>query len=127
MGTGIHRRLYLVWSCALITVSLTRGEKQAAGRKSRQALEREAQEGVWGPWTTWTDCSQSCGVGVSERRRQCLPPPESLRPGGHLPFCRKDSPTTLPSFQPYAPTTPPSTPTHPSLGVAKGHPSSPLR
>ncbi|KAI1885902.1 hypothetical protein AGOR_G00208540 [Albula goreensis] len=73
MGTGIHRRLCLVWS-VLVTLSLTSSEKQATGRKSRQAPETE---GVWGPWSTWTDCSQSCGVGVSERRRQCLPPPRS--------------------------------------------------
>ncbi|KAJ8289982.1 hypothetical protein GJAV_G00007410 [Gymnothorax javanicus] len=85
MGTGIQRRLYLVWSCVLITVSLTRAEKQAAGRKARQALDEEGQEGVWGPWSTWTDCSQSCGVGVSERRRQCLPPPQIRQTWGGSP------------------------------------------
>uniref|UniRef100_A0A8C1YKH7 PLAC domain-containing protein n=1 Tax=Cyprinus carpio TaxID=7962 RepID=A0A8C1YKH7_CYPCA len=49
---------------------------QAAGRQSRQA-EEEALEGVWGPWSEWVECSQSCGVGVSERRRQCMPPPQT--------------------------------------------------
>lgn len=29
---------------------------------------------MWGPWSEWTECSQSCGVGISERRRQCMPP-----------------------------------------------------
>ncbi|XP_035242182.1 ADAMTS-like protein 4 [Anguilla anguilla] len=106
MGTGIHRRLYLVWSYALITVSLTRGEKQAAGRKSRQALEREAQEGVWGPWTTWTDCSQSCGVGVSERRRQCLPPPRIPQTWGAPSFLPQGLPNHTPvisAIRPYYP------------------------
>lgn len=49
---------------------------QAAGRQSRQA-EEEVLEGVWGAWSEWVECSQSCGVGVSERRRQCMPPPQT--------------------------------------------------
>ncbi|KAJ8287895.1 hypothetical protein COCON_G00005540 [Conger conger] len=106
MGTGIHRRHYLVWCCALITVSLTRAEKQAAGRRSRQALEREGQEGVWGPWGTWTDCSQSCGVGVSERQRQCLPPPQIPHNWGVPPVLPPGLPNQSPvisALHPYYP------------------------
>ncbi|KAJ8354851.1 hypothetical protein SKAU_G00224180 [Synaphobranchus kaupii] len=106
MGAVINRRLYLVWSCALIIVSLTRAEKQAAGRKSRQALEREVQEGVWGPWNPWTDCSQSCGVGVSERRRQCLPPPRIPQNWGASSFLPPGLPNHTPvisAIRPYYP------------------------
>lgn len=72
-------RLCAVWCCVLAVLSATtadKAEKQVTGRRSRQA-EEEGLEGVWGPWSDWAECSQSCGVGVSERRRQCMPPPHT--------------------------------------------------
>uniref|UniRef100_A0A8C1STG0 PLAC domain-containing protein n=1 Tax=Cyprinus carpio TaxID=7962 RepID=A0A8C1STG0_CYPCA len=72
-------RLCAFWCCVFAVLHLTtaeEAEKPAAGRQSRQA-EEEALEGVWGPWSEWVECSQSCGVGVSERRRQCMPPPQT--------------------------------------------------
>lgn len=27
--------------------------------------------GMWGSWTTWSACSQTCGYGVRERNRYC--------------------------------------------------------
>ncbi|XP_036394728.1 ADAMTS-like protein 4 [Megalops cyprinoides] len=106
MGTGIQRRLCLLWSCLLISISLTRAEKQVTGRKSRQAPEREGQEGVWGPWSTWTDCSQSCGIGVSERRRQCLAPPHIPQNWGASSFLPPGLPNHTPvisAIRPYYP------------------------
>ncbi|KAG1925972.1 thrombospondin type-1 domain-containing protein [Pimephales promelas] len=79
MRTGSVNRLCAFWCCLLTLLPLTtadEAEKPAAGRQSRQ-VEEERLEGVWGPWSEWEECSQSCGVGVSERRRQCVPPPQT--------------------------------------------------
>ncbi|XP_022529483.2 thrombospondin type-1 domain-containing protein 4 [Astyanax mexicanus] len=71
-------RLCVLWSAVLSAVCVSgedKAEKTLSGRRSRQ-VEEEVLEGVWGSWAEWTECSQSCGVGVSERRRQCMPPPQ---------------------------------------------------
>ncbi|XP_062861084.1 thrombospondin type-1 domain-containing protein 4-like [Trichomycterus rosablanca] len=33
----------------------------------------EARSGSWGPWGPWGECSRSCGGGVQEQSRPCLP------------------------------------------------------
>ncbi|XP_057196265.1 ADAMTS-like protein 4 [Triplophysa rosa] len=79
MSTGSVCRLCAVFCCVLTVLPATTAdtvEKQVTGRRSRQA-EEEGLEGVWGPWSEWVECSQTCGVGVSERRRQCMPPPQT--------------------------------------------------
>lgn len=53
---------------------------QAAGRRSRQAFDLDPAEGVWSVWGEWSECSQTCGVGVSQRSRKCLPPPPPRSP-----------------------------------------------
>uniref|UniRef100_A0A672G1J2 PLAC domain-containing protein n=1 Tax=Salarias fasciatus TaxID=181472 RepID=A0A672G1J2_SALFA len=53
---------------------------QAAGRRSRQVFEAEPVEGVWSVWGDWSECTQTCGVGVSQRSRKCLPPPPPQAP-----------------------------------------------
>lgn len=50
---------------------------QVSGRKARQIQETEGLEASWGPWSPWGDCSQTCGMGVSDRRRRCLPKPRA--------------------------------------------------
>ncbi|ELT98648.1 hypothetical protein CAPTEDRAFT_109052, partial [Capitella teleta] len=30
--------------------------------------------GAWLPWQSWGACSATCGTGVIQRRRECLPP-----------------------------------------------------
>ncbi|KAK7109372.1 hypothetical protein V1264_013422 [Littorina saxatilis] len=39
--------------------------------------------GGWSSWGAWSDCSVTCGQGLSYRQRQCNNPP----PTGHLTFC----------------------------------------
>jgi len=33
--------------------------------------------GVWGPWTSWSPCSTTCGNGQQTRQRECDNPPPS--------------------------------------------------
>ncbi|GCC46245.1 hypothetical protein chiPu_0030370, partial [Chiloscyllium punctatum] len=42
-------------------------------RKSRQAAAEEAFAGVWSSWGPWSSCSSSCGSGISQQSRRCLP------------------------------------------------------
>uniref|UniRef100_H3AIB5 ADAMTS like 4 n=1 Tax=Latimeria chalumnae TaxID=7897 RepID=H3AIB5_LATCH len=51
-------------------------------RKSRQVVEQDGARipGIWSAWSAWSSCSQSCGVGIMERRRTCLPPSDRMNP-----------------------------------------------
>ncbi|KAG5271102.1 hypothetical protein AALO_G00175900 [Alosa alosa] len=75
MMCGFLCRLGVLWTCVLTALSQSTAQKPAVGRRSRQA-EGEELVGVWSSWGEWGECSQTCGVGVSERRRQCSPPPQ---------------------------------------------------
>ncbi|KAJ8005055.1 hypothetical protein DPEC_G00142680 [Dallia pectoralis] len=67
-------RLYMLWGFVAFTSSLTKAEKKkAAARRSRQA--DDSPDGVWSAWGEWSGCSQTCGVGVSQRTRKCEAPP----------------------------------------------------
>jgi hypothetical protein len=34
-------------------------------------------DGQWSDWTTWSDCSETCGGGIKMKTRQCTNPPPS--------------------------------------------------
>ncbi|KAF7648727.1 hypothetical protein LDENG_00152740 [Lucifuga dentata] len=41
------------------------------------------RDGSWGPWSSWTACTKSCGGGVHSRRREC----DSPSPEGEGNYC----------------------------------------
>ncbi|XP_062322314.1 ADAMTS-like protein 4 [Osmerus eperlanus] len=87
MRVGVLFRLCVLWGFVVVTSSLTKAlKKKGTGRRSRQVFGAEPPEGVWSPWGEWSRCSQSCGVGVAQRSRKCLPPPpRQTRPLSHAP------------------------------------------
>ncbi|KAK5862231.1 hypothetical protein PBY51_017649 [Eleginops maclovinus] len=81
MRLGLLFRLYVLWGFVVVTTSVTKAAKRkVAGRQSRQVFEAEPVEGVWSDWAEWSGCSQTCGVGISQRSRTCLPPPPQHNP-----------------------------------------------
>ncbi|XP_037310225.2 ADAMTS-like protein 4 [Pungitius pungitius] len=79
MRLGSLIRLYVLWAFVVVTTSVTKSSKRkVTGRRSRQVFEAEPVEGVWSVWGEWSGCSQTCGVGVSQRSRTCLPPPPPI-------------------------------------------------
>ncbi|XP_077454648.1 thrombospondin type-1 domain-containing protein 4 isoform X1 [Stigmatopora argus] len=86
MRLGFVFRLYALWAFVEVVTSVTKpAKRKVAGRRSRQVFEAEPVEGVWSGWAEWSDCSQPCGVGVSQRARKCLPPPPVSPPISYMP------------------------------------------
>ena len=116
--------------CVFVCVCACACFFQAAGRRSRQA-EGEELEGVWSPWGEWGECSQSCGMGVSERKRQCLPPPQTppqTWPGSaYLPPGVPNHSPVISAIRPYHPSVYPGNegPHYGGGGVGNRQPSYP--
>uniref|UniRef100_A0AAY4CHA4 PLAC domain-containing protein n=1 Tax=Denticeps clupeoides TaxID=299321 RepID=A0AAY4CHA4_9TELE len=60
---------------------------------------QESFVGSWGSWGSWAECSRSCGRGVQEQTRPCLPAgtPGPSRPGALAPDPRGQAHPTLPN------------------------------
>lgn len=100
-----QEELIKTWRALCLLFFSLSGFLQSIGRRPRQT-EGVVLEGVWGPWSEWTECSQSCGVGVTERHRRCISPPQTwsvpsyLPPGvsSHNPLLTPNMPYYPPSY-----------------------------
>ncbi|TSL82600.1 ADAMTS-like protein 4 [Bagarius yarrelli] len=125
MRTWSTCRWCVLWSAVLSAACAKAGEKAnktAIGRHPRQTVDMEL-EGVWGPWSEWAECSQSCGVGVTERRRQCIAPPQSRNGPSYLPI---GGSSHNPLHSPHMPYYPSSYPGNDRIYAANQSPGLPL-
>uniref|UniRef100_A0A803KBF5 Semaphorin 5B n=1 Tax=Xenopus tropicalis TaxID=8364 RepID=A0A803KBF5_XENTR len=53
--------------------------------------------GGWTPWSSWAQCSTSCGIGFQVRQRTCSNPAPRGK-GGVIMFCNENSPCPVPIF-----------------------------
>ncbi|KAI5106007.1 thrombospondin type-1 domain-containing protein 4-like isoform X1 [Silurus meridionalis] len=105
MRTGSTCRWCVLWSTVLSAVcvsAIEKANKTVIGRRPRQT-EAVWLEGVWGAWSDWAECSQSCGMGVTERRRQCVQPPQTWNGPSYLPPGVSSHNPLLPPHMPYYP------------------------
>lgn len=48
-------------------------------RERMSKSDKSKVEGVWSAWSPWTPCSRSCGGGVTQQIRHCVPKPPQSR------------------------------------------------
>ncbi|MEQ2271875.1 hypothetical protein XENORESO_010534, partial [Xenotaenia resolanae] len=67
--------LLLLWSQLLDSQQTADHRKVPQTTKSQQEVRAEYGEiqGAWGTWGAWSSCSRTCGKGVQEQMRPCLP------------------------------------------------------
>uniref|UniRef100_A0A8D0L2K1 Thrombospondin type 1 domain containing 1 n=1 Tax=Sphenodon punctatus TaxID=8508 RepID=A0A8D0L2K1_SPHPU len=78
--------------------------------QAKECVMIQRNVGSWSPWQAWTPCSVTCGDGVRERFRNCLPllpvNPACLGTSTELSLCSLEECSTL--FRPHL-----NTPVHP--------------
>ncbi|XP_072236245.1 thrombospondin type-1 domain-containing protein 4-like [Leuresthes tenuis] len=67
--------LLLFWSLSLDSQHATDHRKvpQRAEPQQDRRVEHGEVQGSWGTWGPWSSCSRTCGKGVQEQTRPCLP------------------------------------------------------
>ncbi|MED6231969.1 hypothetical protein ATANTOWER_016177 [Ataeniobius toweri] len=67
--------LLLLWSQLLDSQQTADHRKVPQTTESQQEFRAEYGEiqGAWGTWGAWSSCSRTCGKGVQEQMRPCLP------------------------------------------------------
>ncbi|XP_041842873.1 thrombospondin type-1 domain-containing protein 4-like isoform X2 [Melanotaenia boesemani] len=67
--------LLLLWSQLLNSQHTADHRKVPRRTESQQEFRAEQEEvqGSWGTWGPWSSCSRTCGKGVQEQTRPCLP------------------------------------------------------
>ncbi|XP_028999890.1 thrombospondin type-1 domain-containing protein 4-like [Betta splendens] len=91
--------LLLLWS-DLLTCQHTTDHRKVPRRAEEFRAAHEEVRGSWGAWGAWSDCSRTCGGGVQEQSRPCLPahaPPQRRRPGHVISALRPTPPLHRPA------------------------------
>ncbi|XP_026148771.1 thrombospondin type-1 domain-containing protein 4 [Mastacembelus armatus] len=72
---SVSMLLMLLWSAPLDSQHATDHRKvpQRAELQQEFRAEQGEIEGSWGTWGPWSVCSRTCGKGVQEQSRPCLP------------------------------------------------------
>uniref|UniRef100_A0A8C4SA58 PLAC domain-containing protein n=1 Tax=Erpetoichthys calabaricus TaxID=27687 RepID=A0A8C4SA58_ERPCA len=85
--------LLFLFCSSLRAVQLSSATNKDTSRRPRQVPEVLIHIGVWGQWSPWSACTQSCGFGIMERKRICQSPVlEAWQEQASLPYSQHDTP-----------------------------------
>ncbi|XP_037395591.1 thrombospondin type-1 domain-containing protein 4 isoform X3 [Pygocentrus nattereri] len=95
LSVSVAMVMALLWS-SLTDCQLPADQKKVAPRSESQAAVNDGTPpGSWGSWSPWSECSRSCGGGVQEQTRPCLPtftPPATAYAPRQAPHTRHQQP-----------------------------------
>ncbi len=83
----MYLRVKAIILLALVSLSaqanlLQNGEDAIVEVEAVEAILEGRQFGIltWGPWGSWSGCSQTCGSGIQTRTRRCIRGPTGENP-----------------------------------------------